>query len=255
MNKKQKFLVIDVETANSLDDPLVYDVGYAVTDKDGNIYLQEQWVIWDIFKLERDLMRSCYYAQKIPLYLDRLKSKETKYIDLWILRLRIRKIMEYYNINTVCAYNAHFDIMALNCTLRYVTKSKLRYFFPYGTQVNCIWNMACQAIYSQRKFVNWALAHDYVSDAGNIKTSAEIGKRYIDNNLTFCEQHMGLDDVLIEITIMVMCYKKHQKIDKNINRLCWRIPTTKYKEQVKEYLRNKKRNEEVNNEYIHAYNV
>ena len=39
--RKKYFLVVDVETANSLDDPMVYDVGFLVGDKQGNIYEKE----------------------------------------------------------------------------------------------------------------------------------------------------------------------------------------------------------------------
>ena len=66
---------------------------------------------------------------------------------------KIREVMKKSNINTVCAYNANFDRNALNTTLRYVTKSKMRWFFPFGTKFNCIWSMACDTIYQQKTFI------------------------------------------------------------------------------------------------------
>ena len=45
-----------------------------------------------------------------------------------------------------------FDLNALNKTIRYVTKSKVRYFFPFGTKVCCIWHMACQVLCTQKTF-------------------------------------------------------------------------------------------------------
>lgn len=242
MNRTTKYLVIDVETANSLGDPLVYDVGYAVADRNGNIYFQESFIIYDIFRLEQDMMRSCYYCNKIPQYVERLKNGQTKSISFLSLQKRIHRIMEHFNITTVCAYNCHFDRMALNTTLRYLTKSRKRWFFPYGTEFNCIWHMACQMIYKQRKFATWALDNDYISRAGNIQTNAEVGTQYLNDDTDFTEQHMGLDDVLIECAIMAMCYKKHKKMDKSINRLCWKIPTENNINLVNKYLKEKRGN-------------
>ena len=54
--KKKFYLVLDVETANSLEDALVYDIGYAVIDNKGDIYKTASYVIRDIFIKEKDLM-------------------------------------------------------------------------------------------------------------------------------------------------------------------------------------------------------
>ena len=47
MNKKKKYLILDVETANSMDDPLVYDIGFAIADNTGKIYEAYSFVISD----------------------------------------------------------------------------------------------------------------------------------------------------------------------------------------------------------------
>ena len=39
--RKKYYLVLDVETANTLEQPLVYDIGYSVVDKKGNIYFSK----------------------------------------------------------------------------------------------------------------------------------------------------------------------------------------------------------------------
>ena len=62
-----KFNVIDTETTNSLDDPLCYDIGFAVVDNYGNVYETYSYVVADIF-LDKELMKSAYFADKIPQY-------------------------------------------------------------------------------------------------------------------------------------------------------------------------------------------
>jgi hypothetical protein len=84
--------------------------------------------------------------------------------------------------------------------------------------------------------VKFALANNYISKSNNLQTSAEVGFRYITKETDFQEEHQGLQDVLIECQIMVKCYKQHKKIDKSINRRCWKIPTEHHAEYLKQIL-------------------
>ena len=233
MNKKKKYLVLDVETANMVEDPLVYDIGFAIADNTGKIYEAYSFVISDIFFDMADIMETAYYAKKIPLYKERIRNNETKVIDFLGARWFILQLMKKYHCNTVMAYNAKFDVTALNTTLRYLTKSAKRWFFPYGTTVNCIWNMACQVLYTQKTFAKEAIKNEWYSNAKNLRTSAEIGKNYIAKTTNFEEEHTGLSDVKIEIEIFAKCIKQHKRMDRNINRMCWKIPTEYHKEFLK----------------------
>ena len=227
---KDYYLVLDVETANSTDDPLVYDLGFAVCDRKGNIYEAESYVVSDIFYKETELMQSAYYHEKLPKYYEGIKEKAFKVINFYTAKKRIADLIEKYNIKAVCAYNASFDTKALNTTQRYLTNSKYRYFLPYGTEVYCIWHMACQVICTQKRYIKFCLDNGFVSESGNIKTSAETVFAYMTKNEKYEECHTGLQDVLIETQIMAKCFAQHKKMNKKINRLCWRIPQSKAKE-------------------------
>ena len=61
-------MVVDVETAGQFGNSLVYDIGYAIADKQGNIYETRSFIIKEIF-YNVELMSSAYYARKIPMYL------------------------------------------------------------------------------------------------------------------------------------------------------------------------------------------
>lgn len=228
--RKKYYLVVDVETANSTEDALVYDIGFAVSDKKGNIYEKHSYIIYDIFVGEKELMKSAYYAEKIPRYEQGLKAGNFKMVAFMTAYKIIRDVLKKYKIKNVCAYNANFDRNALNTTLRFLTKSKMRYFFPYGTKILCIWSMACDTIYQQKSFIRQALQNNWLSEKGNIQTSAEIGYRYMTGDKIFEEEHTGLKDVEIECQIMARCFKQNKKMNKNINRSCWRKPTQKMKE-------------------------
>ena len=60
--KKQYFLVIDVETANSTDDPMVYDVGFAIADRQGKVYEAYSYIVSDVFDPDSELMKPRYYS-------------------------------------------------------------------------------------------------------------------------------------------------------------------------------------------------
>lgn len=224
--RKRYYLILDTETTNEMPDQLTYDLGFAVVDKQGNIYTSYSLVIRDIFYQEQELMQSAYYAEKLPQYYQGIRERKWVVCTLNQARIIINNVMKLYGIDTVLAYNMAFDQRALNNTQRYVTKSKYRWFFPYGTKFECIWNMACQVICTQKTFIRWAIENEKFSPSGSyISTSAETVYAYISAQTDFEEAHTGLDDVLIETQIFAKCIAQHKKMDRGINQQCWRTPT------------------------------
>ena len=240
--RKNYYLVLDVETANSTEQALTYDIGFAICDKQGNIYLKRSYAVSDIFFDEKkifgnmELMNTAYYAEKLPQYYEGMHTGVWQVSPLLVIRKEIHAIMKEWNVRAVCAYNASFDTNALNITTRYVTKSFLRWFFPFGTDVYCIWNMACQVLATQKTFQKIALREDWISEKGNLQTSAEVMWRYLSGEYEFEEKHTGLADVEIECKIMAKCFSQHKAMNKNINRWCWRIPQSSFKALKEEEL-------------------
>ena len=62
----EKFIVLDTETTNDIECPLVYDVGFAVIDKNGFVYEKHSFVVADVF-LDKELMESAFFSEKIPM--------------------------------------------------------------------------------------------------------------------------------------------------------------------------------------------
>ena len=223
--KRKRLLVLDVETANSTDDPFVYDLGGVVCDQKGNIYETFSFVIKDIFDGEPTLMDTAYYANKVPLYREGLRDSKFRKVSFYDARSHVLDVIKRNNIKEVYAYNADFDRKALNTTQRWLTKSKYRWFFPYGVEVKCIWHMACQTICLQKGYRRFCEDNGFRTEKNNrIKTSAEAVYAYMNQRGGFEEKHMGLEDSLIEVDILAHCIRQHKKMDRNINRLCWKIP-------------------------------
>ena len=76
---KEKFIVLDTETAGGLEFPLTYDLGFVVMDRTGHIYEERSLVIYNIYS-KKDMMESAYYAEKIPSYEEQLKNGSRKMI-------------------------------------------------------------------------------------------------------------------------------------------------------------------------------
>lgn len=227
IDKRKKYLMtLDVETTNNQigvknapNDGLVYDIGFTIHDKKGNIYAKRSFAIKEII-LDKDLMNTAYYKRKLPLYWERIEKGQMELISLWDARKRIKKAIEFFGISEVYAFNANFDYTTLNNTVRYLSGSACRWFFPYGVQICDIWHVACQVLGTQKTF-QW---ENIRNDKGNLITNAERMFAYLSQNEFFEEEHTGLADALVETEILARCFKSHKSISKKINRSCWRIP-------------------------------
>lgn len=225
IDKRKKYLMtLDVETTNNQigvknapNDGLVYDIGFTIHDKQGNIYAKRSFAIKEII-LDKYLMDTAYYKQKLSIYWERIANKQMELITIWQARQRIHKAMEIFGIKEVYAYNANFDYTTLNNTVRFCSGSACRWFFPYGTQICDIWNIACQVLGTQKTF-QW----ENIRNANNnLITNAERMFGYCEQ-IDFEEEHTGLADAIVESQILARCFKSHKSINKKINRACWRI--------------------------------
>lgn len=222
-------MVLDSETTNSVEEPLPYDVGYAIVAPDGSVVLTRSFVVAEMF-LDKELMSYAYFADKIPQYWKEIKKGSRQLKSFYSIRRQIKSDMAEFGISKVGAYNMGFDKRAMNNDTRYITKSFLRWFFPYGTEFFCIWNYACNTILNTEDYVNYAIEHNFVSAKGNIQTSAECAYRFLTDNADFVECHTGLEDVMIEVAILNACINSGmERVDK-INSACWRKVQRKRKE-------------------------
>ena len=221
MANKKYIMVLDTETANGiinnnkldLSCSLVYDIGFTVIDKKGNIYHKESMAISDIFCDMPDVMKSAYYAKKIPEYWKDIKEGKRRlvsFIQAWNI---VKDTMKKYNITTVSAHNARFDVNALNNTIRYITKSKNRYFFPYNTEIWDTYKGALNTICKQKGYITFCKKNGYITNHKNprVRATAEIIYRYLSGNHDFVEKHQGLDDTIIESTILTQILRQHSK--------------------------------------------
>lgn len=228
---KHFYITLDTETCGSLGKPLVYDLGYTIHDRYGNIYEKRSYVVREIFYGEKEKMKSAYYADKLPLYKKGIREGKWNIASFWSIRRELFSLMKEYKVKAVIAYNAGFDTKALNNTLNYLTKfkEKEQTFFNENTTIWCSWGMACQTLLRQKNYFKNAVENEWVSEAGNVKTSAETSFRYINKDFSFEESHTALEDAIIETAIFAKCIATHKKMDRKILVMPWKIPQPEFK--------------------------
>ena len=196
--------MLDTETTNSLDDPICYDVGFAVVDKEGAIYETHSFVVAEVF-LNEELMASAYFIEKVPQYWEDIKKGTRKLAKFNTIRKVLAETMKKYNTNIVIAHNARFDYRSTAKTQRYLTKSKYRYFLPYGTEVWDTLKMAREVLKNDVDYDNFCYDNNYVTKRGRKRFTAEILYRFFTGDNDFVESHTGLEDVTIEKVIFAEC--------------------------------------------------
>lgn len=200
----EKYIMLDTETTNSLDDPICYDVGFAVVDRNGSVYETHSFVVAEVF-LNEELMESAYFIDKIPQYWEDIKNGTRKLAKFNTIRKVLAETMKKYNTNIVIAHNARFDYRSTAKTQRYLTKSKYRYFLPYGTEVWDTLKMAREVLKNDVDYDNFCYNNNYVTKRGCKRYTAEILYRFFTGDNDFVESHTGLEDVSIEKVIFAEC--------------------------------------------------
>ena len=222
--EKDKYLVFDTEVCNcpKIDGQLdvangqVYDLGIQIVDKDGFVYDEYSIVNGDVFWGMPDAMKEAYFADKRPQYVADILAGNRKVLNTWQMYKLVRELCEEYDVKACIAHNARFDIKVLNATMRYQTKSRCRWFFPYGMQIWDTMKMANDTICKQKRYIQFCNENGYMTNHATpqVRKTAEIIWRYLMDDVTFEEEHTGLADVAIEAQIFAECVRQHKKMER-----------------------------------------
>lgn len=256
--RKKYYLTLDTETATlpfaneicktakekqtvAIAKPLVYDIGWTITDRQGNIVKKENFLVQETFFVP-NVFNTAYYRDKRPIYMELLEKGEIDVAN-WndIVELLISDLEQ---VDLTTAYNACFDFKkAIPFTERYISalyttdyqkwednqkrqckemvkngKSNAKndeYLNPYfklrGVQypIADLWCIACERLININKYRNFCLERDLVTaSVVYFKSSAETSFQYLMNNYDFIEDHTALSDAIIESQILTKALKK-----------------------------------------------
>ncbi len=213
-----KYLFMDSETAetNMIDGQLdvtngqVYDLGLMVIDENGKVYDQISLVNEDVFFGMPQSMQEAYFANKIPQYLEDMRKGKRKIVNSWQMYKIFTEMCQKYEVVAVVAHNAFFDVKVLNATMRYQTKSRVRWFLPWGTEIIDTLKLARNTFGKDPQYVQWCKDNGYMPkhETPRPRFTAEVLYRYITGDNSYEESHTGLEDVTIEKEIFLKCMER-----------------------------------------------
>ena len=260
MGKKLRFMVVDTETATmsfaneiagddperkkriAIAKPLVYDIGWTICDRDGNIHDKKQFLIAETFSV-MPIFNTAYYKDKRPIYIEMLERGETS-IKPWDEVMKIF-MADLETVDAVGAFNSMFDFKkAIPFTELYIRKIYSPDYFVWEelqyrlcekiankTNDNTskkefdpevfkfrgneyvlfdLWGLSVSHLLNNVTYKNKCLENGLLTNSGTFfKTSAESTYQYLVNKYDFVESHTALDDAMIESFILHKIAQKH----------------------------------------------
>lgn len=210
-------MILDVE---GMSGKRPYNIGYLVGDNKGNIYQENSialpQTIWENLANCRQA-REMTHRNVEEILADFGAGDERKYNYTSITDFIeiFQNDLNRFKIKEIWAYNCSFDKSAI---------SKLFGNVPMPEVEWCdIWSAVTYSRCMTQKYVNWCIEHGFVTEKGNIKTSAEVVYAYMTKNPTFCEQHTGLEDCYIEYELFRWAKSSKQKMVKKHPTPIWKV--------------------------------
>lgn len=256
--RRKYFLVLDCETATlphainyigeqrknvAIAKPLIYDLGWQVIDYQGRVYAKKNFLISEIFSVPA-VFDTAYYAEKRPLYLEKLDKGEIMLTD-W--RTAVRELIEDMDAcEAVGAYNSMFDFKkAIPFTELYINQLYSPDFHkwldfqnsrvdaiatgktfenPYGFDETVfrfrektyplfdLWGLSCRHILNCDEYKEMCLDNEWQTASGKyFKTSAETAFRFFSGDMEFIEAHTAIDDAVIESILFADIVKRTKR--------------------------------------------
>ena len=227
INKKLTYMTIDTETCDLEGN--VYDVGFTIHDRAGNIELEYNALVEEIFT-DAEKMMGAFYAKKLfTHYAPMLEAGDIRLHPWKHIATHMDQHAQIHDVDVICAYNLAFDRRVLSQTHKALGFAGKIFSKPMR-QLD-IWRFACETKLSQASYRKIAEAEGWVSNAGNLRTGAEYAYRFCSGDHGFIEDHTALSDARIETRILADCLatKKRVPYDDIRDKYSaqpWRIPNS-----------------------------
>lgn len=214
MTRKKRFIVLDVEGMSTCRP---YNIGYIVADRYGKIYKKRSIALpacfWenisDCLKTGQAIDMTKQNIQEILQDFNN-KRRKRKYTLMQVEEFKkcLIKDIQRYKIKEIYAYNCPFD----KGRIKALFKEQFEELEKTVKFLDIIPAILKTRLLT-KKYIMFCRENGFLTEKGNIKTTAEIVYRYLVNDLNFQEEHTGLADVLIEYQILLAAFKTHKKLD------------------------------------------
>ena len=212
MIDKKMVLTLDTETASLVTD--VFDVGYTIADKSGNVVCERSALVREVFSNQRKMRKAFYYDKVFTEYLPMLERGEIVIRPWMDIVAMLRADIQEHGVNVLSAFNLGFDKRVMTNTHK--EHGDGRPVLPRKVDLLDIWLFSCQVKINTQGYKTWARATGAVSPAGNYRSNAESVYRYVMGLDSFEEKHTALADARIETEILASCFRRKRKIPYNV---------------------------------------
>lgn len=238
-------MVFDTETT-SINKPFCYDIGYLIFDTEDYSVVKRQHYVVEQAWHNLPLFESAYYAAKRPLYVSLMKAKKATMDKFGYITQAMIRDIKTYEITDAYAYNSDFDTQVFNFNCDWYKVAN-----PFDTvAIHDIWGYACEFIFDD-DYKAFCEKNSFFTEKGNYSGNAETAYRFITDDLTFEEKHMGLYDSDIEANILFYAIINGAELDKDypVTKMLTRLVKKPYTlkvngkiihqgEYLKKYVRN-----------------
>ena len=101
-------MVFDTETI-SVGKPYCYNIGYVIYDTDGKqILCKRDFVVEQVWN-NRPLFDTAYYADKRPIYVSRMRGRQTEMSKYGFIQAQMIRDIQNYKVDGAYAFNSKFD--------------------------------------------------------------------------------------------------------------------------------------------------
>lgn len=199
----ENLIVVDIEGK------IPYNIGYVIGNRKGEIFKQRSVILPQNLYQNITLHNKEKNNTTIQFLLNDFKSHEL--LTLEEFQNNFKADIEKFNIKKFFAYNVSFDKNALNKIID-LSHFNLKY---YDINSGILFAKLLTI-----QYIEYCKENNYITENGNIKTTAEIVYRYLTKE-NYQQKHTGIDDALMEFEMLKIIFKTHKKIE--WNRKSWRL--------------------------------
>ena len=219
--------VIDTETATLWGE--VFDFGMVIINSKGTEITRYDAIVKEVYDDVRKMEKAFYFNKVDSFYEPNLRCKRMVKKSWRTICIEVSALCAKHRVSIVSAYNLAFDRRVIKATNEKYNGFSM---FPKGTKELCLWKFACETELQSSDFEELAVKMDWVSDAGNLRTNAEVAYKFMTGNLQFSESHTALDDALIELDLLKLLMEKHKELPFGVGGATWQLVNSD-KEKVK----------------------
>ena len=229
MSKRKYYMVLDTETVGDARVP--FDVAWTIIDRQGEIVEQQNYFTQEIVGNPTGLYliaKDSFSKSKAQFYFDSAENNPNLITSFENVVYELQDALRVWNGAAVVAYNARFDVSVMN---NYAQALGMSPVFGEDVEVWDLWNIALHSLCNSRNYVEFALLNNFITESGNVQSSAEAVFNYLLKDNKFEEAHTALADTEIEAKILYACFKRHKKLEKEYAKPMFAHPV--WKERLK----------------------